>query len=131
MKKTIKADKKRKILKEEFLNDNALLQATMEENRDVTIGVRFVEHPLVGIKKHILTRLSIYDYMSDYDNLIKIANDSSAVAVFTKTDEGLQLDRLYDAEEHEFALSEFIDIVYEKRFPELALDKHLVLKSTN
>lgn len=131
MKKTIKADKQRKILKEEFLNDNALLQATMEDNRDVTISVRFVEHPLVGIKEHILTKLSIYDYVSDYDNLIKIANDSSAIAVFNKTDEGFQLDSLYDAEEHTFAIDEFIDIAYEKKFPELVLDKYLVLKSTN
>lgn len=131
MRKTIKADKERKILKEEFLNDNALLQATMEENRDVTIGIRFVENPLVGIKEHILTKLSIYDYMSDYDNLVRISSDSSAVAIFNKTEEGFQLNRFYDAEEHSFALSEFIDIVYEEKFPELALDKHLVLKSTN
>ncbi len=131
MEKTIKADKKRKILTEDFLNDNTLLQATLQNNRDVLVGVRFVDGPQ-RITEHILTRMTIYDYMSDYSNLVRISKDSSSIAIFNKTDEGLlQLSRFYDASAHEFALDEFIDIVYEKKFPELALDKHLVLKSTN
>lgn len=131
MRKTIKADKSRKILKEEFINDNSLLELTMEDNRDILVGVRFVEGACSGIKEHILMRMSVYDYMSEYNNLVKKSKDSSTIAIFKKTDDGYQLNRVYDAEKHEFALEEFIDIVYEDKFPELALDKHLVLKGTN
>lgn len=131
MKKTIKADKSRKILKEEFLNDNSLLEITMEDNRDILVGVRFVEGVGSGIKEHILARINIYDYASEYSDLVKISYDSSAIAIFNKTKAGYQLDRFYDLEEHAFALDEFKDIVFKKKFPELALDKYLVLKSTN
>ena len=128
MKKTIKADKSRKILQEEFLNDNSLLELTMEDNRDILVGIRFVEGVGFGIKEHILTKMSIYDYLSEYSNLVKISEDSSAIAIFNKTKAGYQLDRLYDLEEHAFALDEFIDIVFEKKFPKLSLDKYLVLE---
>lgn len=128
MKKTIKADKSRKILQEEFLNDNSLLELTMEDNRDILVGIRFVEGVGFGIKEHILTKMSIYDYLSEYSNLVKISEDSSAIAIFNKTKAGYQLDRLYNLEEHAFALDEFIDIVFEKKFPKLSLDKYLVLE---
>lgn len=131
MRKTIKADKSRKILKEEFLNDNALLESTMEDNRDILVVVRFVEGPSSGIKEHILTKMNVYDYMSEYNNLVKKSKDSSTIAIFNKTEEGYQLNRVYDVNKHEFALEEFIDIVYEDKFPELALDKHLILKGVN
>lgn len=128
MKKTIKADKNRKILKEEYLNDNTLLEIVMEDDRNIIVSVRFVEGSSNTIREHVLTKMTIYDYLSDYNDLIKKSADSSAIAIFVKTKEGLQLNRFYNIEEHAFALDEFIDIVYEEKFPKLVLDKHLILK---
>lgn len=133
MRKNIKADKERTIIKEEYINDNSLLEATLEDNREVTLTIRFVKSPIEGIKEHFLTKMTIYDFLSetDFNNFLKISEDNSAIAIFKEVPEGFQLERLYDTEEHSFALDEFIDIVYKEKFPELALNKHLVLKRTN
>lgn len=133
MEKTIKADRKRKILKEEFLDDNALLEIIMEENRDVIIGLRFVDSHKNQIKEQILTRMSIYDYMSEYENLLKVSSDNTAIAIFKKVseEEEYQLDKMYYIKEHIFADEEFLDITYREKFPNLSLDKHLILKSDN
>lgn len=130
MKNTIKADNKRQILKEEYLNDNALLELTLEGKNDVVVALRYVQSPIKGIQEQILTKISTSDCAEEYDELVKISADKSTIAIFKKTEENYELDKLYDTEEHTFIPSEFLDIVYLENFPNSTLDKHLVIKNT-
>lgn len=129
MKKNIKEDQKREVFLSEYLNNNALLELTSVENKDIVFSIRYVDVKERSIKEHYLTKLSIDDYVSEKDNLIKISEDSSTIAVFKKLDEKFQLSKVYDTKKNEFILEEFIDIVYEKKFPNYPLDKQFILKN--
>ena len=116
MKKTIREDQKRLILKSEFLNDNTLLEYVADQGRMV-VGVRFIESPLKGIKEHIILNMDIVEYMKHSDELIEVNEDKTAIATFQPTTEGYVLQDVYDTVEHQFGYQEFVDLEYKKRFP--------------
>ena len=126
MKKTIKEDKERIIIKEEFINDNTLLEYVKEDN-NVIIGIRYIESPIGGIKENILVRIKKEDF-TDIHNFFKIDSQKSTIAIFNAKEDGYQLTKVYDIEEHSLVSEEFMDIVYNKKFPKQPLDKHLVLR---
>ena len=127
MKKTIKKDQERYILKQVYVNDNTLLQYTYEDDK-VIISVRFVETPLSGIKEHILCQLELDEFMHSLEDFIQISDDKSAIAIYKKTDQGFQLNRLYHTNHHDFTVDDFMDLEYEKSFPNIPLTKQLIKK---
>ena len=127
MKKTIKEDRQRKVIKEELLNDNLILEYTQEKDK-IIVGVRFVDSPISGIKEHILATYDVAEYTEHIGELIQISEDKSAVALFKPIEGGYQLYRVYDTEEHSSEVDDFIDIVYDKKFPHQPLNKQLVKK---
>lgn len=120
MKKTIKEDQERFVMQSELLNDNTLLEYVADHGYMV-VGVRFIESPLKGMKEHILLNMDIVEYMKHRAEVIQINEDKSAIATFRPTDDGYVLEDVYDTIEHQFGYQEFIDLEYQKRFPEQPL----------
>ena len=125
MKKTIKEELNRQILKQTLINDNTLLE--IESNkRNIIISVRFVEG--LGIKEHVLTHMDVAVFTDHIDEIIQFNEDKSAIAIFQLVDGVLVLANVYDTLKHQFAISDFIDIVYRLKFPDKPLNKQLMKK---
>ena len=99
----------------------------MKEDNNVIIGIRYIESPIGGIKENILVRIKKEDF-TDIHNFFKIDSQKSTIAIFNAKEDGYQLTKVYDIEEHSLVSEEFMDIVYNKKFPKQPLDKHLVLR---
>lgn len=125
MKSTIKKDRERKVIKEEYLDDNNLLEVTIEDKM-VVIGIRYVESPISGIKENILLTMTPEEYMKDKDKTFMINEERNAIAIFEQREEGYFLRDVYETEEHSYAPSDFVDIVFKKRFPQKQLTKELM-----
>lgn len=125
MKSTIKKDRERKVIKEEYLDDNTLLEVTIEDKM-VVIGIRYVESPIAGIKENILLTMTPEEYMKDKDQTFMINDERNAIAIFEQREEGYFLRDVYETEEHSYAPSDFVDIVFKKRFPQKQLTKELM-----
>lgn len=127
MKDTIKEDRNRIIIKEELLDDNNLIQYEYDkENDNVVLGIRFIENRTIN--EHILTTLSIHEYASELNKRVKINEDNSSIAIFNKKDNNYVLEDCYNLKEHSFSSSEFVDIEYNNKFPNILLNKILVYK---
>lgn len=122
MKKTIKKDKHRYILKEEYLNDNALLEYSLE-NKKIVVGIRFIEGCM---KEHILGQYPVREFVEEEKNLIRFNKKKNAIALFRKVGEDYQLDGLYNAEEHSFEVPDFLELAYQKEFPQEPLGENRV-----
>ena len=123
MEKTIKGDLNRKIVYSKLINDNTLLEYYVKGDI-LFITVRFVD--LSSVREHVLKTIPV----EESDNIFQIVNfneDNSAIAIFNKTDEGYQLNGVYDTIEHSYEASDFMDIVYEKKFNQ-KLGKRLIKK---
>ena len=125
MEKTIEKDLQRKILYRRIINENTLLEYYYK-NHDVYIGVRFVDGEVSGIKEHVLKIMKDEEFSINVLDSIEINEDSSCIAIFNKIDEGFQLSDVYYTDEHNFECSEFIDLAYEKKFPNKKLNKRLI-----
>ena len=117
----MKADQRRLVLHSVYLNDNALLEYVTTFGH-VEVVVRFVESTST-IKEHILLKMDTAEYMKNKDHLIEINSDQTAVAVFMPTIDGYVLNRIYDAEMHEFGQLDFLDVEYKEKFPGQRLEK--------
>lgn len=120
MKKTIKEDQARLVLHQELLNDNSLLEIVADHGF-MDVGVRFIESPTSGMKEHTLLHMDIVEYMHNKEELIEINEGKDAIAVFRPIGEEYQLEGVYDTIKHEFAYADFVDIVYQKKFPNAQL----------
>ena len=129
MKKTIKEDNERKILESRYLNDNTLLEFVLEKNQ-VVITVRYIEGVASGIKEITLTKISLEEYANNLSKIIEENEDKTAIAIFTKREKTgeYELRNIFDVEEHSYAILEFMDIVYSKKFPNKSLSKNLTRK---
>ena len=125
MKKNIKEDTERKVIKQEYLDENTLLEHIEEEN-DILITVRFIEKG--SIKEHFIAKIEKNDYEQEIDNLIKKNEDSSAIAVFSKVDDEYTLKNLYLIEEHSSEVGDFLDVAYQLFFEKPKLNKRLTYK---
>lgn len=113
MKKTIKEDNERIILNQQYLDDNNLLEYLIDE-KYISLIVRFIEHSKINEIK--LTKMTFDDYLNNLNNLVKINDNNTAVALYKKENDEYYLDRLYKAEDHSFAYNDFIDIEYNNYF---------------
>ncbi len=125
MKRTIKEDQERFILKSEMINDNSLLEYTADQGKMI-ISVRFVDSS--KIKENIILSMDIVEYMKHQENLIEFNEDKSAIAVFKPTTEGYSISYVYDFIEHQSASPEFIDLEYENRFGKKLIKRYLKQK---
>lgn len=125
MKDTIREDNERKVIKQEYLNDNALLEVA-EVDDSIRISVRFVEKKT--IKEHTISIMTKEKYAEIGESSIIASEDGKKLAIFRKEGNEFQLDRLYDLEEHEFSVADFMDIEYRKHFKEPVLNKYLSYK---
>lgn len=122
MEKTIEEDLKRKIVYQRLINDNTLLEYYYKGN-DVFISVRFVASEVSGIKEHILKVMDAEDFSNNIFRTIEINEDRSAIALFDKVEDGYRLSEVYYTDEHAFEAGDFIDLAYQKKFPNKKLKK--------
>ena len=129
MKKTIKEDNQRKILESKYLNDNTLLEFVLEKN-EVIISIRYVAGVVSGIHEIILIKISLEDYANNLSKIIEENEEKNAIAIFTKREKNgeYELRNIFDVEEHSYVVSEFLDIVYDQKFPNKKLNKNLTHK---
>lgn len=113
MKKTIKEDNNRKILKTEYLNDNSLLEY-VEENEMVHVTIRFVEGQ--SIKVQTLCTMSKEDYNAYLGSLIVKSENNEAIAIFRRENDKFFLQDVYEITTRQPSVSDFLDLSYRKYF---------------
>ena len=125
MKNTIKEDNNRNVFKTEYINDNSLIEYSIEDKK-VCIGIRFIENH--SIEEHLLKILDIDDYVDNIGSNVRLSDDKSTIAIFETIENGYRLEKVYDVENHNDIETEFMDIMYDKKFPSIPLDNHLIYK---
>ena len=126
MKKTIKEDQERLIINEELIGDNNLIQYEYNPKHDtVLLGVRFVENS--SIKEHIITCLTVHQYASQLDKIVRFNEDNTAIAIFKKENDEYVLQNFYNLETHDFSCIDFMDIEYNNKFPNNKINDRYVL----
>ncbi len=83
----------------------------------MNVGVRFVQSPVIGIKEHILIHMNMVEYMKHHGQLIEINEGRDAIAIFQPTEEGYELENVYDAVKHEIGYRDYASIEYKRKFP--------------
>ncbi len=126
MKATIRDDQNRQIIKEEYVNENSLLEVS-KENEDFIVTVRYVESPRIGIREHYLTRINFFEYKTLFSELVRISDDNTTIAIFKCVEDGFLLEKVYDASSHEFLPDEYMDIKFMENFSDIVLNKQLIL----
>ena len=124
MRKTIKEDNERLVLQRELLNDNALLEISTN-NGFVEVGIRFVDSSVREIKEHILINMETVEFMKHQDNLIEINDNKDTIAIYKPVGEKYELIQVYDVKNHQYAISDFLDIVYNEKFPNPLKDPYI------
>ena len=123
MKENIKKDRQDKVLSEDLISDNALLQCRQTSKDEISIVIRYVASS--SIKETILYKTE----PSNNKYLLCISDDKQAIAIFEEKGEDFKLSRLYDVKEHSFISIDFIDVAYNKKFPNQQVNPQLVLKN--
>ncbi len=126
MKATIRDDQNRQIIKEEYVNENSLLEVSKEKD-DFIVTIRYVESPSVGIIEHFLTKINFFEYKTLFSELVRISNDNTTIAIFKSVEDGFVLEKVYDASSHEFLPDEYMDIKFMEKFSDIVLNKQLIL----
>ena len=115
------------VLQSELLNDNSLLEYSTNHGY-MDVGVRYVDSAASSIREDILLHMNIVEFMKHKEELVQKSEDGNTIAIYklgTKPTEYV-LDTVYDAQSHEFAIPEFVDLVYQKRFPNQPLKNSYV-----
>ena len=114
MKKTIKEDSKRIILKQNYLDDNNLLEYHINGQK-VSLVVRYIE--MNKIHEITLINMDFNDYLNELHNIVKINDDNNAVAIFKKdNNDEYWLYDIYKTEDHSLGYLDFLDIEYDNYF---------------
>ncbi len=128
MKKTIKSDNERNIIKQFYINDNTLVQIEFDKETElVIISLRYVEDPISGIKETILTKMQMDEYIESFEQLVRVNEDKNSIAVLKKIGKEYRLERLYDVENHQYIPEDYKDIVFKEKFKSFSLNKELIL----
>ena len=128
MKKTIKSDNERNIIKQFYINDNTLVQIEFDKETElVIISLRYVEDPISGIKETILTKMQMDEYIESFEQLVRVNEDKNSIAVLKKFGKEYRLERLYDVENHQYIPEDYKDIVFKEKFKSFSLNKELIL----
>ena len=73
--------------------------------------------------------MSLEDYANNLSKIIEENEEKNAIAIFKRDEQGnYELRNVFDVEEHSYAILEFMDIVYAKKFPNKKLNKDLTHK---
>ncbi len=120
-----------KTIKLEKIDENNILEYKYdEETNNVILIINFVESD--NFKEHTLTTMTLDDYTSELDKIVKINKNNSAIALFQKRTYGVfdeySLKDCYDLIDHSFSTTESLDIDYQKKFSKSKTDKYLVVK---
>ena len=120
-----------KTIKLEKIDENNILEYKYdEETNNVILIINFVESD--NFKEHTLTTMTLDDYTSELDKIVKINKNNSAIALFQKRTYGVfdeySLKDCYDLIDHSFSTIESLDIDYQKKFSKSKTDKYLVVK---
>jgi hypothetical protein len=127
MERTIKQDNKRKIIQDEYINDNLLLECTYDNKTNiVTVSVRYVSE-LNTITETILARMNFDEYLKSFYDIIRFNDEKDTIAIFKKEDSDFRLERVFNIEEKSFIAEDFKDVVFENKFVPLKLGENLVL----
>ena len=127
MERTIKADNRRHLIRQEYINDNMELQCALDDETNiVTISVRYVSE-LNTITETILKKVGLAEYMESYYDLIRINAMKNTIAIFNKIGTDFSLERVYDIKEKSYIPEDFKDVVFHEKFAPLKLGKNLVL----
>ena len=131
MRKNIKEELEEQYLRAVLINDDNLLIYTENEYVDnrVDMKVRYVDRNRI-IEQYI-TSFTREEFLTKRDELIEINDDRTAIATYKEQDEQLKLDRLYMLDTHWFGASDFIDLEYNRYFPENNLSYELIKKIGN
>ena len=114
MRKTIKEDSERLLLEQKYLDYNNLLEYQIN-GQNVSLVVRYVE--MNKIHEITLITMNFDDYLNELQNIVKINDDNTAVAIFKKENEDdYWLYDIYKAEDHSLGYLDFLDIEYDKYF---------------
>lgn len=125
MKKSIREERSRIVIKEDMIEDNSLLQYIASPN-GIDISVRFIDTATNSIKDHLLKAVPIEEFEDFLDRGLQINESQDTIAIFKKTEKGMQLERLYYLSEHNFEECDFLAMAYQKKFPNQPLNKYLV-----
>lgn len=129
MEKTLRSEKAVNVLKEEFLDDNALLifkelnnKSNGEKGR-VEVVMQYIEN------RNCLREVNLFsiDCTTHNERFLSVSADNSTIAIFDKEEENYYLNRVYDVSEHNFVADDFKDIVYREKFPERPLTDYPML----
>lgn len=127
MKNTIKSDDHRIIIYSDYLNDNCKLEGIFDsENQNISIVTRYVDG-VNKITETTLLVLSMDQFTTEYENLIRINEENDSIAIFEKKEEGYVLRDIYDTINHCMAVEDFKDVVFKNKFPQTELGKNLEL----
>ena len=114
-------------MQSELINDNALLEYTADHGY-MMVTVRYVNSTTSGIREHVLIRMNIVEFMKHQQHLLQMNEDHSAIAIFKPTKDGYALDGIYNTQEHEFGMPDFLDLEYKKAFSKGTIEKTYIKK---
>ena len=127
MERTIKADNRRHLIRQEYINDNMELQCALDDETNiVTISVRYVSE-LNTITETILARMNFDEYLKSFYDIIRFNDEKDTIAIFKKEDSDFRLERVFNIKEKSFIAEDFKDVVFENKFVPLKLGENLVL----
>ena len=130
MEKTIKAENARKVFRQEYLNDNLSIESVIDsEDKQVTVVLRrIVEN---SIQETVLMKLPLEVYMESFEEPVRIDQNNSSIATFTKEGNEYRLNNIYDINENSMIPEDFKDLFFKQKFPELKFENNLVLTKKN
>lgn len=116
----IKDELTRKVIEEELLLDNALLQYAQNED-EVEVVIRYIES-FNKIREYLLGVLSFDEYLYNRYEHVEINKESNTIAFFKKInnklddnrEENYELSKLYNYEKHLSLGPAFIDLHYKE-----------------
>ena len=123
MKKTIKEELETKYLNVELINDNTIFLYEIVEKNHILLKMRYIKNNT--LREESIAHLTLEEYMSG--NVIRLNEDNTALAIIEKKGDKEVLSEIYDLETHYPACTDFMDILYNKKFND-KVDHCLILK---
>ena len=108
-------------LKETLINDNALLIYTRSKKQPDIVEIKLCfmkDSSNITIQR--LTTITLKDYLEDVDNIVRVNQARTAIAIFKrKTGYGQwSLEKGYSLEDNRLYNGDFLDLFYVNSFPE-------------
>ena len=117
MKKTIREEIEEKYLRTVYVNDNALLIYTEDENNPdrINLRVRYVKGS--AIRENRIATLTREQFETKRSLMFEFSQDGQKMAVYREEDEKFHLDMVYDFETHCSYTTHMAEMAYDSVFP--------------